>query len=106
MNASLSYHTHPICRPIKDVVLPLSSPIRGRDGTLMSEIPIPKGTEIIMGVLGHNTNTALWGADANEWKPERWLAPLPDALTEAPAPGVYANLWVHHTVRWEVRMCS
>ena len=66
--------------------------MRGRDGTLISELPIPKGTGLVVGVLGHNTNTALWGPDAKEWKPERWLAPLPDALNEAPVPGVYANL--------------
>ncbi|EPS94486.1 hypothetical protein FOMPIDRAFT_40741 [Fomitopsis schrenkii] len=81
-----------IRQPTKDVILPLSEPIHGRDGTLIRELPIPKGTEIIIGVLGHNTNKALWGDDASEWKPERWLAPLPSALGEAPIPGVYSNL--------------
>ncbi len=39
-----------------------------------------------------NTNKALWGEDAYEWKPERWLGPLPRALDEARIPGVYSNL--------------
>ena len=47
-----------------------------------------------MGVLGANTNKELWGEDALEWKPERWLEPLPDAVIEAPIPGVYNKSWV------------
>ncbi|KAH9838240.1 cytochrome P450 monooxygenase [Rhodofomes roseus] len=79
-------------QPKKDVILPLSEPIQGRDGKTIREIPIPKGTQIIVGVLGSNTNKALWGDDALEWNPERWLAPLPSAVTDAPIPGVYSNL--------------
>ena len=74
------------------MVLPLSDPIRGLDGTLMSEIPVPKGTVIHVGVLGSNTNPRIWGDDAWEWKPERWLAPLPDAVVEAHIPGGYSHL--------------
>ncbi|KAI0754390.1 cytochrome P450 [Daedaleopsis nitida] len=76
----------------RDMVLPLSEPVRGVDGTLMSEIPIPKGTVVLVGVLGSNMNKRTWGSDAWEWKPERWLSPLPEAVTEAHIPGVYSNL--------------
>jgi len=76
----------------KDMILPLSEPIRGRDGKMMHEIPIPKDTQLIVGVEGSNCNKALWGEDATEWKPERWLAPLPRALTDAHIPGVYSSL--------------
>ena len=79
-------------RAQRDMVLPLSEPIRGLDGTLMSEIPVPKGTVIHVGVLGSNMNRRTWGDDAWEWKPERWLAPLPEAVAEAHIPGVYSNL--------------
>jgi len=78
--------------PNKDVVLPLSEPIVGMDGTVMNEIPIPKGTDILIGTLGSNASKARWGEDSYEWKPERWLAPLPKTVTEAPVPGVYSNL--------------
>lgn len=74
------------------MVLPLSEPIRGLDGTLMSEIPVPKDTVVLVGVLGSNTNKRTWGDDAWEWKPERWLSALPEAVTEAHIPGVYSNL--------------
>ncbi|OCH84539.1 cytochrome P450 monooxygenase [Obba rivulosa] len=76
----------------KDAIMPLSEPIRGVDGAIMSEIHVPKGTVIQIGVHGSNWNKALWGEDALEWKPERWLAPLPAALEEARIPGVYSHL--------------
>ena len=74
------------------MVLPLSEPIRGLDGTLMSEIPVPKGTYVLVGIRACNRSKALWGDDALEWKPERWLAPLPEAVGKAHVPGVYSNL--------------
>ncbi|KAI0355873.1 cytochrome P450 [Trametes cingulata] len=76
----------------EDVVLPLSEPVRGRDGTLISEIPLPKDTTVFVGILSVNRNKAIWGPDAHEWKPERWLSPLPETVSEAKIPGVYSNL--------------
>lgn len=75
-------------------MLPLSVPVRGKDGRMMNEIFVPKDTSVFVGINASNTNTALWGADAYEWKPERWLKPLPDAVLDAKIPGVYANLYV------------
>ncbi|KAI0667375.1 cytochrome P450 [Trametes maxima] len=75
-----------------DAVLPLSKPIRGLDGTIMRSLFVPKGTLLFVPVQASNLSPDLWGADAEEWRPERWLAPLPDALTEAKIPGVYSNL--------------
>ncbi|KAE9392893.1 cytochrome P450 [Gymnopus androsaceus JB14] len=76
----------------QDAVIPLSKPITGLDGTEMHEIAIPKGTSILVSILNANRNADLWGKDANEWKPERWLAPLPDTLVKARIPGVYSHL--------------
>ncbi|KAI0641556.1 cytochrome P450 [Trametes meyenii] len=76
----------------KDIVLPLSEPIQGLDGRLMHEIFVPKDTSIFVGISAANTNKALWGEDAYEWKPERWLEQLPEKVLDAKIPGVYANL--------------
>ena len=76
----------------KDVVLPLSKPIKGLDGQEITEIPIPKNTNIVIGVLAINRDPEIWGPDSFEWKPERWLAPLPESVAEARIPGVYSNL--------------
>ena len=76
----------------------------------MTEISVPKGTVVHVGIMGSNMNKQLWGEDAWEWKPERWLAPLPETLSEAHIPGVYSNLSVslrifltvlrsHHSIR-------
>ena len=74
------------------MVLPLDLPVRGRDGREISEVVVPRGTTVQVNLQASNTNTALWGEDADEWKPERWLQPLPHAVEEARVPGIYANL--------------
>ncbi|PSR73475.1 hypothetical protein PHLCEN_2v10767 [Hermanssonia centrifuga] len=75
-----------------DVVMPLSQPIHCVDGSIMNEIPVPKDTTVIIGIRGCNRNKAIWGEDALEWKPERWLSPLPKSVPDARVPGVYSNL--------------
>ncbi|KAG6907131.1 hypothetical protein DXG01_010435 [Tephrocybe rancida] len=76
----------------QDIVLPLSTPIRGIDGTEMYSILVPKNTKIIIAILNANKDPLLWGPDTLEWKPERWLAPLPEAVQEAPMAGIYSHL--------------
>lgn len=69
--------------------------MRNTDGTLVHSIFVPKDTLVMVPIQAANTNPALWGPDAGEWRPERWLAPLPEALTEAKIPGAYSHLCVH-----------
>jgi len=80
-------------RTRKDVVLPLKWPILSADGkTQITEIPLKKNTNVIMSLWNANRAKAIWGDDAEEWKPERWLKPLPDSIAEAHLPGVYASM--------------
>lgn len=72
--------------------MPLSAPIRGKDGREITEIAVPKGTDLMIGIYACNINPAVWGEDAEVYKPERWLQPLPESITEARVPGVYSNL--------------
>ncbi|KAH6909246.1 cytochrome P450 [Coprinopsis sp. MPI-PUGE-AT-0042] len=76
----------------QDIILPLSKPLQGTDGQLKSEILVPKGSMVFLSILGCNRSTELWGPDAGEWKPERWLGPLPDTLLSAKVPGVSSHL--------------
>ncbi|KAK7696401.1 hypothetical protein QCA50_001055 [Cerrena zonata] len=76
----------------EDIVMPLSAPIRGKDGKEINEIPVPAGTDLMIGIWASNINPAVWGEDAEVYKPERWLKPLPESVTEARVPGVYSNL--------------
>ena len=56
----------------------------------MTEIVVPKGTTMLCNIAAVNADKAIWGDDAHEWKPERWLgqSPHPDARI----PGVYGNI--------------
>jgi len=58
----------------------------------MNSIFIPKGTEIYLGIVSVNTDKQIWGPDALEWKPERWLSPLPQSVIDAKVPGVLPGL--------------
>ncbi|PCH40528.1 cytochrome P450 [Wolfiporia cocos MD-104 SS10] len=78
--------------PIQDTTLSLGEPVIATDGTVMKEIVIPKGTNIVIGSLGCNANKKLWGEDALEFKPRRWIEGIPAAVTNASIPGVYSNL--------------
>ena len=73
--------------------MPLSEPIVGKDGNVMKEIFVPAGTELILGIRSINRDKGIWGEDALEFKPERWLSQLPSSVTDARVPGVYSNLW-------------
>ncbi|KAJ3515936.1 hypothetical protein NLJ89_g1434 [Agrocybe chaxingu] len=76
----------------EDVVLPLSKPIVAIDGREISEIPIPKNTDVIVGIMASNRNSEVWGPDSYEWKPERWPQPLPESVAAAHIPGISSNL--------------
>ncbi|KAF9043342.1 cytochrome P450 [Panaeolus papilionaceus] len=79
-------------KPTKDIFLPLSSPIKTVGSTEINEILVPKGTTVMCGLLASNRNTEIWGLDALEWKPERWIEGLPKAVADAHLPGVYSHL--------------
>ncbi|KAI0806688.1 cytochrome P450 [Fomes fomentarius] len=79
-------------RAARDITLPLHTPVRGRDGSMMNEVPVTRGTLVLLHLQASNTNKALWGDDSKEWLPERWLGPLPTELEEARIPGVYSQL--------------
>lgn len=91
--------TYFLNRTRKDVILPLGSQIIIK-GNKVSELFIPKNTNIIVSILAVNRDVDIWGPDAGEWKPERWLAPLPENVINAGIPGVYANTCVTNLDLW------
>ena len=83
----------PDFRTRKDVVLPLAWPILGADGkTQISEIALKKNTNVHVSIYHANRCKRIWGEDAEEWKPERWLNPLPETVGQAHLPGVYSSM--------------
>jgi hypothetical protein len=73
-------------RTSKATTLPLAFPTRSRSGGYTSAVTIPEGTLTIISILAANRHKGMWGADANEWRPERWLSSLvavPSQVQEA-----------------------
>ena len=62
-----------MCQATEDDVIPLSEPVRTRSGDLVDSITIAKGTRIGISVACMNRSTAIWGPDARELRPQRWL---------------------------------
>lgn len=80
------------CSSRSDYTVPLGTPIIGIDGQKLSEIFIPNNTDIVVSIVGVNQDPDIWGPDAAEWQPKRWLSPLSPNVAEARIPGVYANM--------------
>ncbi|KAE9395109.1 cytochrome P450 [Gymnopus androsaceus JB14] len=74
---------------LQDDILPLAHPIIDSDGVIHDSLPVRKGQPLIIAVLGVNTDRLLWGSDAYEFKPDRWLK-VPDNVDTIP--GVWSNL--------------
>ncbi|KAI0262732.1 cytochrome P450 [Gloeopeniophorella convolvens] len=72
-------------------VLPLSTPIHDTEGREINELFIPDDTTVYIQISNLNRDPLVWGPDAAEWKPERWLSPLPESVAEARIQGVYSN---------------
>ena len=81
-------------RNTKDDTIPLSRPVLSADGsTWLSTLPLQKNTTLFIALEAANRDPGLWGPDASEWRPARWLSPLPKAA-EGGLPSVYSHLCV------------
>ncbi|KAJ3572763.1 hypothetical protein NP233_g2876 [Leucocoprinus birnbaumii] len=76
----------------KDMILPLSKPIKSTTGDHISEIFVPNGTSLFASIYGANADPEIWGEDAQEWKPERWLKDLPEKVEASQMPSIYSHL--------------
>ncbi|KAM5531332.1 hypothetical protein V8D89_014461 [Ganoderma adspersum] len=57
----------------RDDVLPLASPVTNTNGEIVSEIPVPKGTNCIISIWAYNRLKSIWGQDADEFNPRRFI---------------------------------
>ncbi|KAJ7152026.1 cytochrome P450 [Mycena filopes] len=56
-----------------------------------SSVVVPKGTIVFLGIAGANRLPSVWGLDAMEWKPERWLT-VQNAESSGRLPGIYSGM--------------
>ncbi|EJU00857.1 cytochrome-450 hydroxylase [Dacryopinax primogenitus] len=73
----------------RDDILPLSTSIQLRNGEVVDQVHVPKGTCIHIPIEGFNLLSSVWGPDAHRFNPDRWDN-LPSAVKDQP--GLYSNL--------------
>ncbi|KIJ41087.1 hypothetical protein M422DRAFT_60506 [Sphaerobolus stellatus SS14] len=77
----------------QDDVVPLGQPFTDKKGRVKHEIAVKKGDRILIPIICVNRSKDIWGQDAHEFKPERWLN-LPDKASDIPGliPGLLSFL--------------
>ncbi|KAK0216094.1 cytochrome P450 [Armillaria fumosa] len=58
-----------------DDVIPLRNPIKLSNGEVITALPVKAGQVFVLPFTVMNVNPDVWGPDAHEFKPERWLTP-------------------------------
>ncbi|KAF7288947.1 hypothetical protein MIND_01411100 [Mycena indigotica] len=71
-----------------DDVLPLERPVVDAAGAEHWSLPIVKGQTVHLPIWGVNTDVDIWGADALEFRPDRW-DDIPKATSGIP--GIWGN---------------
>ncbi|KAF4577163.1 hypothetical protein EYR36_005150 [Pleurotus pulmonarius] len=71
-----------------DDEIPLSQPVTDVNGDVHHSIRIRKGQNVMIPISAVNLYKPIWGEDAEEFKPDRWLSP-PQASSAIP--GVWSN---------------
>jgi len=68
-------YLHAFCLEVLRLYSPVTLTLRitARTTTIQGHV-IPKGTTVILGISALNQDKALWGADASEFNPDRWLS--------------------------------
>ncbi|KIJ48702.1 hypothetical protein M422DRAFT_247562 [Sphaerobolus stellatus SS14] len=84
----------------KDDIIPLSIPQKTKTGTTVTSIPISKGQIIMLSHFAYNRLPEIWGPDADQWRPERFLEGI--EASQKVQLGVFANLLTFNVyfIRW------
>jgi cytochrome P450 len=72
------------------VTLPIFTPLPNSPET--NVLHLPKDTTVIIGIAAANRDPLIWGTDAVEWKPERWVGKRVDEVAGERLPGIYSGM--------------
>ncbi|KAF5346231.1 hypothetical protein D9758_011315 [Tetrapyrgos nigripes] len=75
-----------------DDCIPLYKPIISTRGEQITEIPVPKGTKVMISVAAYNRTKEIFGEDAHSFNPDRWLNSNQKTGQRIPGLNLYANL--------------
>jgi cytochrome P450 len=65
-----------VCSEVLRISSPVAQTVRvAMHNTTVNNQYIPRDTLLVLVPWATNTDTKLWGPDANDFKPERWLSP-------------------------------
>lgn len=69
-------YLHAVCNEVLRIYppVPLTLRIAARDTSIVGQF-VPKGTTVILAPWAINTSKELWGPDAADFNPERWMGP-------------------------------
>lgn len=70
--------------------LPLSQPIVGRNGHKVHSVDVYPGSELYISVKAYNCDESIFGPDATNFVPERWLRTGVDRV-EGGVPGAFGG---------------
>jgi len=76
----------------KDDIIPLSTPLKSKNGEIITSIPVSKGQRCFLGVSVYNLLKSVWGEDADQWRPERFLENDKNSSRAKISLGVTSNL--------------
>ncbi|KAF7298528.1 hypothetical protein MIND_00799400 [Mycena indigotica] len=62
---------------VEDFVLPLSKPVITKSGASITQLPIQKGQDIYLALASYHRMKSIWGEDAHEFRPSRWMEAEP-----------------------------
>ncbi len=67
------FNPFPFIQAAEDDILPLGTHIKDASGVQIQSISVAKGQSVIVPIRALNCSKTLWGPDALEFLPERWM---------------------------------
>ncbi|CDR98639.1 hypothetical protein, partial [Sporisorium scitamineum] len=74
----------------KDDQLPITTPLKTKDGRTLTSIPVTAGKEVAISVTGNNMDPKYFGPDTHLFQPDRWNH-LPDLHAKSKLPSPYGS---------------
>ncbi|CCM04148.1 uncharacterized protein FIBRA_06310 [Fibroporia radiculosa] len=76
--------------PVADTNRHSASPFTDTHGQAHDVVRVQKGCVIFISIFAMNKSKDLWGQDAHDFNPERWITGVPDTVQQIP--GVWSNM--------------